>query len=268
MTAPNAPASEGGTPRVDEHLKERYGEHTRCYVMRTYEHMLVDSEFARTLERELDALRTQVGAFEIAACCPDEQNCKWRNPPARTEGLPDHLDDCALALYSHAACSCNYEERLRARCEELAGERDRAYSMLEANGVPRERAKSVANGIDVLVTRFCKYEQSAERQLAEAASVEDVRDFIFRKLVAMGRDEAASTIRHMDLSQLAALSRWVPVWERLPEVNMTTEEITRIRNLGCGNEWPKVWNRQLTQLCDAAQFVIDAARELPPPPEK
>ncbi len=38
--------------------------------------------------------------------------------------------------------------------EEVGHAMDRAYSMLEANGVSRERAKSVANGIDVLSTRY------------------------------------------------------------------------------------------------------------------
>lgn len=35
------------------------------------------------------------------------------------------------------------------------------------------------------------------------------------------------------------------------DFRMTLEEVTRIRNTGCGNDWPKVWNRQLNELCDA-----------------
>ena len=38
----------------------------------------------------------------------------------------------------------------------LETEIDRAYQMLEIYGVPRDRAKSICNGIDVLGTRFEK----------------------------------------------------------------------------------------------------------------
>lgn len=57
----------------------------------------------------------------------------------------------------------------------LRAEIDRAYSMLEAHNVPRERAKSIANGIDVLTTRYGKaetcwnMERSALRAAAEKA---------------------------------------------------------------------------------------------------
>lgn len=48
-------------------------------------------------------------------------------------------------------------------------------------------------------------------------------------------------------------------------MSMTKEEIIRIRNLGCGNEWPKVWNRQLDELCDIALRqnapIAEAVRE-------
>src|SRR5215831_17223826 len=42
------------------------------------------------------------------------------------------------------------------RIEQLEFDAERAYQMLEVNGVPRERAKSVANGIDVLIVRMGK----------------------------------------------------------------------------------------------------------------
>ena len=38
--------------------------------------------------------------------------------------------------------------------DRLTAERDRAYSVLEAYGVPRDRARNVANGIEVLATRL------------------------------------------------------------------------------------------------------------------
>lgn len=44
----------------------------------------------------------------------------------------------------------------------------------------------------------------------------------------------------------------------MPEPSLTREEIIRIRNLGCDNEWPKVWNRQLNELCDIALSVLAA----------
>ena len=44
---------------------------------------------------------------------------------------------------------------------------ERAFQVLEAFGVPRERAKSVENGIQVLVSRMDKQIAELERQLAE-----------------------------------------------------------------------------------------------------
>ena len=37
---------------------------------------------------------------------------------------------------------------------------------------------------------------------------------------------------------------------------LTREEIIRIRNTCCGNEWPKVWSKQLMILCDCALSTI------------
>lgn len=42
-------------------------------------------------------------------------------------------------------------------------------------------------------------------------------------------------------------------------MSLTRDEIIRLRNLGCGNEWPKVWNRSLTELCDMAVRALDVA---------
>ena len=42
---------------------------------------------------------------------------------------------------------------------------ERAYSMLEAYGVPRERAGSVSNGISVLMGRIDKERQGFERRI-------------------------------------------------------------------------------------------------------
>jgi hypothetical protein len=50
--------------------------------------------------------------------------------------------------------------------DELRADLDRAYQILELHGVPRERAKSVANGIDVLASRFDKQNHFYEQALA------------------------------------------------------------------------------------------------------
>lgn len=44
------------------------------------------------------------------------------------------------------------------------------------------------------------------------------------------------------------------------DFRIAPEELTRIRNNGCGNDWPKVWNVQLNELCDAYRELrrIDA----------
>lgn len=58
-------------------------------------------------------------------------------------------------------------------------------------------------------------------------------------------------------------------------MSMTKEEVIRIRNTGCGTEHPKVWNRQLSELCDVylkslEQPVPITASAMPgePPPDK
>lgn len=49
----------------------------------------------------------------------------------------------------------------------LEREVERAYQVLEIHGVPRERAKSVGNGIDVLTTRLGRQVSDLEREVAE-----------------------------------------------------------------------------------------------------
>ena len=50
----------------------------------------------------------------------------------------------------------------------LQREVDRAYSMLGMNGIPKERAKSISNGIEVLSTRYRREIIALESQLKEA----------------------------------------------------------------------------------------------------
>lgn len=53
-----------------------------------------------------------------------------------------------------------------AALREQAGEIERAYNMLSMHGVPQERARSVANGIAVLVTRMDKERDTLARENA------------------------------------------------------------------------------------------------------
>ena len=55
--------------------------------------------------------------------------------------------------------------------QSFAAERERAFQMLELYGVPRERAKSVSNGIDVLMARMRKERDALQRQIEEARNI-------------------------------------------------------------------------------------------------
>lgn len=54
-----------------------------------------------------------------------------------------------------------------ARVAELERNEAAAFTMLEMLGVPKERARSVHNGIDVLSTRWRKADSAAEARIAE-----------------------------------------------------------------------------------------------------
>lgn len=74
--------------------------------------------------------------------------------------------------------------------DELKAELEKAYQMLELNGVPRERAKSVANGIDVLASRFDKqnhfYEQALARENAAQARIAELEKVIYESRMPHG----------------------------------------------------------------------------------
>ncbi len=55
----------------------------------------------------------------------------------------------------------------RAKLVAAKRELDLAFSMLEINGVPKERARTVSNGIDVLVTRMDRELQFLRAELAD-----------------------------------------------------------------------------------------------------
>ena len=73
---------------------------------------------------------------------------------------------------------------LRAELAEAQREREQAFQALAVEGVSKERARSVANGIGVLAQRFNKFEHAARAELAEARKQE---------------------------------REWIPVSERMPE---------------------------------------------------
>lgn len=54
------------------------------------------------------------------------------------------------------------------RIESLEQEQERAYSVLEMYGIPKERARSLATGIMVFDTRMQREVQSLETQLSES----------------------------------------------------------------------------------------------------
>ncbi len=78
--------------------------------------------------------------------------------------VKERCNDCPID-YPDKICE-NYEcyskllefklQESEKRIEELENEKERAYQILELNGVPRERAKNICNGIEVLIIRFVK----------------------------------------------------------------------------------------------------------------
>ena len=58
-------------------------------------------------------------------------------------------------------------EQLMASEADAQAERIRAFSTLEVYGVPRERARSVSNGIEVLATRYRRERQALVAEIAD-----------------------------------------------------------------------------------------------------
>jgi hypothetical protein len=97
-----------------------------------------------TREAELEAL------FTLQQTRMAEATSAWQQTTGET-GLPD-LGRLLTWLL---------EQR-----RELIAEVERAYQMLEVHGVPRGRARTVANGIDVLFTRFSREINDTRTQAA------------------------------------------------------------------------------------------------------
>lgn len=70
--------------------------------------------------------------------------------------------------YSHYAAENCEVCRLRAEVASLSRIETEAFDMLSLYGVPKGRAKNVANGIEVLATRFRRQTADLSQQLAAA----------------------------------------------------------------------------------------------------
>lgn len=57
---------------------------------------------------------------------------------------------------NYVPISCEILEEMCDEIEKLQHQIDRSYDQLHMNGVPRTRARTIYNGIGVLVTRFTK----------------------------------------------------------------------------------------------------------------
>lgn len=64
-------------------------------------------------------------------------------------------------------------EQQRKRIAELEAAQQAAFSMLELFGIPRTRAKTVANGVDVLATRYRRAAFESDRLIAALTAERD-----------------------------------------------------------------------------------------------
>lgn len=101
---------------------------------------------------------------------------------------------------------CDNCNALMSAIRSLCEERDRAWTTIGRYGVPRERAKTLANGIDVLVTRMDRERASLQSRLEaaerDAAALNDIRRWL----------DAGATIKSSDLSK--------PVMTVMPAVSL------------------------------------------------
>lgn len=112
------------------------------------------------------------------------------------------------------------------RIADLEQQIERAYQQLEINGDPRERAKSVSNGIDVLVTRLAREVADLEQQRNEERKKHEASVTINERLLSDNRiltercDELATAAQ-------AVIDRWdTPLWKDVPA---TAEFINALR---------------------------------------
>lgn len=112
-----------------------------------------------------------------------------------------HMPDCAALRCKYVTCGLTPEEHLvteqrqhgsmvhvfeptgPCNCElgRLRGEIERAYQMLEIYGVTRERAKSLANGIEVLSARRRKEVREIRARVQELEKGQHLTDKLLQR---------------------------------------------------------------------------------------
>lgn len=106
------------------------------------------------------------------------------------------------AVESEVLCQ-NNKDALTVQCQaeeikELKRQLELSYSVLEMCGVPRERARSVQNGIMVLATRYAKEAAFQEEALKEQAKATQRK--IADALEAIGQNPSAQMVMHVKIS--------------------------------------------------------------------
>lgn len=139
----------------------------------------------------------------------------------RTDAFRRSIEDMNDAAYiDHALIHARQLEREPSSAQ---AQIELAFQMLELSGVPRERARFVANGIDVLVTRMSREILDANAQIAalrEAlkqsdavivsvmAAVDEVRDYIESTVSEGASADILSPLdAHMDTMKALAATR-------------------------------------------------------------
>ena len=129
--------------------------------------------------------------------------------------------------------------------KDFVKDEERALQMLEVSGVPRERAGTIANGIDVLATR---YRKEIEAQMVEIA---DLRS----KLLVPGTLECAKCKFHLVRANLYVQSGTIGPGDS------KTEPCPN----GCGPLWPVTWEQQAKYLAERCGVFQEALLDIAHP---
>lgn len=200
----------------------------------------------------------------------------------------EHLPDCMMP---DGADPCKGYTELQAVVVALRKERDKLEKCAKVIAKHQPEAAEPFGDADILISAAhllqrvmdCDWEESIEPQLG-SAWVNAARDVILwveekpaAPVAAQRAEGAVAEVTGWQMSRdnprlkLADGVKELPIGTKLYlrpasasglaeellsfDFRMTRQEIVRIRNTGCGNEWPKVWNRQLNGLCDAHEAL-------------
>jgi len=111
--------------------------------------------------------------------------------------------DCIIAHQSLSITMRLILQRARDRIAADAERTERAFQILESEGVPRERARHVANGIDVLATRYRRQIATLESRLA--APMPESAQKVCKMLRDMRTDEDILTHQQRTIADAADL---------------------------------------------------------------